>query len=226
MALEAFMLPIIVDIAKDLPNRNVLCLGYPDMLALAGNYEDCPDARDAASIAKWHNWPGRVIDTDAFFARLGLLPTYVDRAKIRGDEIVMDLNEAEFGWDFFGLIIDPGTSEHIWNAGHLFKEIAGAVGVGGCVIHTNPLNQANHGFWSINPTAYYDFYEANGFVVHRCLELSGPPANRCWRDSSTERFEARQNSANFVLVQKIRDVNFVWPCQRKYRENPTLKGAT
>lgn len=224
MAIEPFMLPILVELSNDMPNRKVLCLGYPDILDLPGSAWPGPDSAEAESIAKWHGWSGRVLDTDAFFDILELEPTYIDRAKIRGNEIVADLNDAELPKGF-GLIIDPGTSEHIWNIGGLFAEIAQAVENGGYVVHTNPLNMGNHGFWSVNPTAYFDFYLSNGFAVEKCWELSGSLADRTYRPSSLGRFEARQNSANFFVAKKVHSPALTWPCQTKYRQNPTLKGA-
>jgi hypothetical protein len=85
---------------------------------------------------------------------------------------------------------------------------------------------ANHGFYSIHPTAYLDLYEANGFKVESLTELSGPLDNRTIRDvKTTHRFQPSQNAVVMCVARKARDVPFTWPIQSKYRANPTLKAA-
>lgn len=225
MALEAFTLPIIKSISVNVPNRNVVCLGYPDLLAL--EWEHIPDSSESAAIKDWHRWDGRVLDTDAFFASLHLQPIYIDRAQIRGTEIVADLNDCTL--PDCGLLIDPGTSEHIFNIGHLFKEMARAVVTGGYILHTNPLNMANHGFWNFSPTAYLDFYQANGFQINFACRLSQTLSARCIEtikvEEFTKRYPAVENSSAFIVAKKVKDVPFSWPCQGKYRAFPMLRAS-
>lgn len=226
MAIEAWQLPYIEWIARgELPSRLCVCLGYPDILVPNDAYPDVPIGSHKA--AAWHNWRGKVIDSDAYFKLNNLQPRYHDRAAVRGPEHVVDLNEpgqAEFGLS--GLIIDPGTSEHVFNVGELMRRIVEGIGVGGYVMHTNPLNMGNHGFWSFNPTAYKDFYEANGCTIETMKIFYGPLHGRDFIDSpdQTGRFDAPNNSSLFVVARKADRVPFAWPVQTKYRNNPRLGG--
>lgn len=229
MALEPIALKaLLMEVASGHPLR-LLSLGYPDILYDGTGFKDIPERKDAAQIRAWHNWPGRVLDTDELFFALRLDPTYFDMAKVRGPEIVIDLNEFDRHRHplKFDIILDPGTSEHIFNIGAVFSAIAAACRVGGLVIHTNPLNAGNHGFWSINPTAYIDWYEANGFVIEAMMELSGPVSARKTRKMGgvTGRFDASPNATMFCVARKIKDVPMKFPVQTKYRLNPNLKGA-
>lgn len=229
MALEAFQLNEIIRILSFRPHTDLcVCLGVPDLLAADDDkYDVIPEAADSEAIKNWHHWSGRVLDTQALFHQLSSNVTYLDHAVIRGPETVCDLNTAELPRNI-GLLIDPGTSEHIFNVGHLFRQIAQSVCVGGFAMHINPLNMCNHGFWNISPTAYLDFYEANGFQIEQAFIVVGPLDKRKFvplhRSDMTARIDAPVNSSIFVLAKKVSDVPFNWPLQSKYRSNPTLRG--
>jgi hypothetical protein len=71
----------------------------------------------------------------------------------------VDLNYPEDWPEKYDVVIDGGTAEHCFNVGQVFANILSAVRPdGGIVVHVNPLNMMNHGFWNISPTAYADFY--------------------------------------------------------------------
>lgn len=230
MAIEPTMAQVIQTLAPQLPGRRVLCLGYPDILGIG----EPPTDPELQSIAKWHHWKQSVIPADQFFSGLNLEPEYWDIVKARGPERIVDLNTladdlSEAHWDYldkFALVIDPGTSEHIWNIGCLFSGLTALVMEGGYIVHANPLGMGNHGFYSIHPTAYQDFYGANGFKVEMMAELSGPLDNRTIRAvPATQRFAMSQESVMLVVVKKERELPFAWPVQTKYRNNPMLKAT-
>lgn len=228
MALEPVAFKaLLMEVASGHPLK-LLSLGYPDVLYDGTGFKDIPERKDANEIRKWHNWTGRVLDTDVLFQALDIEPTYIDVAKVRGPEILVDLNIEVPVKAEFNVVLDPGTIEHVMNIGNALKFIASACSLGGVVIHTNPLNMANHGFWSINPTAYIDWYEANGFVIEALMELSGPVGSRTTRKLGgvTGRFTAADNSTMFCVARKVKErATVTWPVQSKYRQNPTLKGA-
>ena len=226
MALEPIALEaILLECRNDPRPRRLLSLGYPDVLAPQGYFDHIPERKDATAIRGWHQWAGRVPDTDALFKSLNIEPVYVDISRARGPERIEDLNTLESDSDKFDIILDPGTTEHIFNIGNVFTFIAKSCKLGGLIIHTNPLNMANHGFWSLNPTAYWDWYTTNGFRFETMKQLSGPVANRIVTNlnSATGRFEARPNSTMFAVVRKEIDAVLRWPTQTKYRMNPNLK---
>lgn len=231
MALEPIALKaLLMEVASGHPLK-LLSLGYPDILYDGTGFKDIPERKDAAQIRSWHNWQGRVLDTDTLFEALDITPTYIDAAKVRGPEILSDLNiegRLEGTEGGFNIILDPGTIEHVFNIGNAFSFIASACAMHGVVIHTNPLNMGNHGFWCLQPTAYIDWYEANGFVIEAMMELSGPVSARKARKMGgvTGRFDASPNSTMFVVARKVKEkATVTFPVQTKYRLNPSLKGA-
>lgn len=226
MAIEPIVADIILKLAGKLPNRRVLCLGYPDILTLDGP----PPDSERQSIAKWHHWKGGIEHAEHFFGRQSLEAEYWDIVKARGPELIVDLNLPWHpeGWfpEPYALVIDPGTTEHIFNLGHVFKLLSQICALGGYILHANPLGMGNHGFWSIHPTAYQDFYEANGFKIEMMAELSGPLDNRTVRPvPATKRFNIAQDGVMICVARKEQDVPLTWPKQSKYRNNPMLKGA-
>jgi hypothetical protein len=238
MAIEPVMAEMIRGLRNLLPNNRVLCLGYPDIFTTG----QPPTDAERQQIAKWHHWKGGIEDAGHFFGKQDLDAEYWDVTQARGPEREIDFNEiiqpnsyegdmGLTGYEYscegkFGLIIDPGTIEHIANIGNCWRTLCAVTALNGLVIHANPLTMANHGFYAINPTAYLDLYEANGFKVESLTELSGPLDNRTIRDvNTTHRFQPSQNAVVMCVARKVRDVPFTWPIQSKYRANPTLKAA-
>jgi len=64
-----------------------------------------------------------------------------------------------------GVVIDVGTTEHIFNFPQVFANIVELLKPGGMVIHLSPLSFYNHGFVNFNPIIFKEFYEHNGFKV-------------------------------------------------------------
>ncbi|WP_324749101.1 hypothetical protein SH591_10675 [Sphingomonas sp. LY54] len=74
--------------------------------------------------------------------------------------------------DRFGLVIDGGTMEHVFDVAQVLRNIKALVREGGRVIHMNPMNNwAEHGYYQISPTLYHDFYVTNGFAFSECLVI-------------------------------------------------------
>ena len=204
---------------KEFAPCKLLSLGYPDLLI----HEPGPQRFDSREVARWHHWNHPVPDTEAVFKALGIEATYIDIHPSRGVERVVDLNYPT-DLEGFDLVLDPGTIEHCFNIGQAFQNIAAAVKVGGHVIHTNPMTRANHGFWSISPTAYMDWYETNGFEVVAMGGIGGRLDDRIVVEvEPNERFTAPPEFDILVVAKKLRDMNAVWPTQWKYRQNPDLK---
>lgn len=68
--------------------------------------------------------------------------------------------------NFFNLVIDSGTMEHIFDVKSVMNNIVQITKVGGYVLHLVPAqNFLNHGFYQFSPTFFYDFYTSNGFEI-------------------------------------------------------------
>jgi hypothetical protein len=100
----------------------------------------------------------------SFFALLGVEP-YFD----------IDINEhADYRVDLSqplpqslrrgaAAVVDVGTTEHIFNAPQVFRNIVEMLIPNGTVMHLSPISWYNHGFYNFNPLLFNEFYSANGF---------------------------------------------------------------
>lgn len=196
---------------------------------------DIPEtAREAPlvddGVARWHGWADPIRETSAVLRALNIEPTYIDINPSRQAEAVVDLNmplPEEYRGQF-DAVLDAGTTEHCFNVGQAFRNVASALKLGGFAIHCNPMSCLNHGFWNFNPTAMVDFYEANGFAIERLAVLLGPISRRAEADilaMGTKRlaFTRDMAEANLLCVaQKGRVVEPRWPHQTKYKLHPSL----
>lgn len=117
-------------------------------------------------------WKGTAAEQNAsdvlFFKLLGLDDVLaLDHSDFEGAEITWDLNlpvPAELR-NRFGLILDGGTLEHVFDVRQAFSNVASMLKAGGDVYHMSPINNyCNHGFYQFSPTFFYDFYLRNGFT--------------------------------------------------------------
>lgn len=149
-----------------------LVAGYPDLLVHERDLErivgtaDFPTDRASDQIKALHGITDldRIYDPFAVFQALGYDLEVVDIRRERGCETVANLNyhqdlpEAD-------LVIDHGAIEHYFNIAQAAANLARAVRVHGFIVQHLPLNMMNHGFYNINPTWFYSFYEHSGFDV-------------------------------------------------------------
>jgi len=119
----------------------------------------------------------RRINAQHFFDLLGCDLDVLDVARIRGNEIISDLNYP-IDRNIFGeyeIVVDSGTCEHVFNAGQAVINLASLVRQDGFIVQAAPLNGYNHGFYNFSPTIFYDFYsEQSGY---RLIFLKGIRSN-------------------------------------------------
>lgn len=212
MALEQHTLDRLLKLR---PSR-LLCLGYPDLLITDGPKIEADD------VAKWHGWTAGVGDTDKVLRDAGINPVYIDVQALRGRERVVDLNDP-LPIDMIGqfdCVLDPGTIEHCFNIGQAFQNVLSALRLGGYAIHTNPMTMVNHGFWNLSPTAYVDWYEANGGEIREIAVVSGNLGQRVVTDigvHALNRVQLPPECSSLVIAQRVKGVKADWPIQTKYR---------
>lgn len=119
----------------------------------------------------------------AFFKLLGLKDMFaLDVSDYEGANFLVDLNAPVSPnlRDRFGLIIDGGTTEHIFDVRQCMMNINMMLKPGGRVVHMAPTsNCIGHGFYCFNPEFYFDYYMANGFVnVQAWIVDQGKDPNR------------------------------------------------
>jgi hypothetical protein len=89
----------------------------------------------------------------------------------------LDLNHPLDLGEQFDVLINSGTAEHVFNVFQFFKTSHELVAPGGVMVHTMPFRGwLEHGFYSFNPTFFWDVAAANDYqmLVLAYTELSPP----------------------------------------------------
>ena len=102
--------------------------------------------------------------------------------------------------------------------GQAFINLFESLKAGGVAIHAFPVNRYNHGFWSANPTLYHDLCTENDLSI---LWLRGVTFdNILFELPAHQRFkEIAENTAIVACIRRDTVSEFVFPVQRKYRDN-------
>ena len=77
----------------------------------------------------------------------------------------------------FDVLLNGGTAEHVFNVHQFFKTSHELTRPGGLMVHAMPFcGWVEHGFYSFNPTFYWDLAIANGYSlpIFAYTELSPP----------------------------------------------------
>ena len=204
----------------------IASMGYPDILyppemleRLVGDKFPRLEYRDdSPEICKRHGLKEhRIPDAEKLFELYGATLDVFDIVEERGCEIVVDLNHPvpATACNQFDYVLDVGTLEHCFNAPQALVNMAAMLKVGGVIIHENPFNWGNHGFWNLNPTLYHDFYTDNGFEILECALVAN---GQVVPVPATKRFRFLEGEANcLVVAAKLEEVEFTFPTQSKYR---------
>ena len=202
----------------------VCSFGYPDIIAplpmiekLLGNQYPLLEARaDSDIICKRHGLTYHPIpDAHSLFTLLDCQLDVWDIMQERGCEILCDLNEPMHLHNDYDIVLDVGTVEHCFNIAQAVMNMAELVKQGGYIIHENPANCLNHGFYNLNPTWYHDFYTANGFELLDC-GFATKDGGRA-EVPLTKRFVFTGREVNvFCMAQRNTIQSLVYPQQSKY----------
>ena len=86
--------------------------------------------------------------------------------------ISYDLNQSNLPKELkekYDIIFNFGTMEHIFHLPNFFQNTFNMLNTGGIIFHSSPLNNmADHGFYQISPTLFYDYYCANNYQILDC----------------------------------------------------------
>lgn len=111
------------------------------------------------------------IDDKCFFSALGFSKVLsMDFSDYESANILFDLNASETPAELmnsFDVIVDGGTTEHVFHLPNAMKNITNMVKVGGRIIHMVPSNNyVDHGFFQFSPTFFLDYYSVNKFEIN------------------------------------------------------------
>lgn len=178
------------------------------------------------------------LHASTFFELLGIdKKNYFDIDKFNFDKpkITHDLQEpitSKYN-DFFNLIIDSGTIEHIFDIKSVMFNIARITKVGGYVLHFSPThNFINHGFYQLSPTFFHDFYSQNGFEIVEAYYIEIRP--NCYRfyeyhqdkDYTGLYINPLNRISSCFLVKKINNPKvLVYPNQYYYEKSSQNSAA-
>jgi len=241
MAINAVALDILAKLARNCGDSGrLLSFGYPDVLVTAERLRGtCGEQvaasveyrSDAPGILRWHGLDasaGGVPETRSLLKCLGVDSDFIDIAPSRGFEKQVDLNQAappELVGQY-DIVYDGGTMEHCFNVGQVMRNAFAFAKVGGFIVHVNPLNYFNHGFFNFNPTFYYDWYARNGHpLVFPLYAMFGPLLDPkvTVLDPYKPFKGAAERTVLVVVAQKKSAAEPAWPMQGKYRATPGLK---
>ncbi len=91
--------------------------------------------------------------------------------------LALDLNNPVDLGEQYDVLINIGTAEHVFNVWEFFRTCHRVTKPGGIMVHVMPfLGWIEHGFYSFNPTFYWDLAMANGYtlMVLAYTELNPP----------------------------------------------------
>ena len=224
----------------------VLCIGLPDMLFSPEMIRRYFPAIDASALAlRKDGWAasanfkndGLCWATD-LFDKFGADYEVFD-VKDHGNgetiaDLCMPLDPSHHGR--FDLVIDTGALEHFFNPGSGLVNIAQALKVGGYAYHQDALAYCGHGFYSLSPTFFVDFYMNSGFSVShpRCWGV-GPCAvsdigmvTPLWRIDFTKEYATLPSSGppiGVYLAQKVASADYVFPVQYRYADDAARQNS-
>ncbi len=161
--------------------RDILAAMHEEGLEPSRAYEVTPSTSALFSRLAGPGEPfGDYVHARTFFEMAGFT-SYADLDKFAQDRpmIAHDLNESlpQSLVEQFDVVMDLGTTEHIFNVPNVFASITRALKIGGHAIHSLPIGSlfwAQHGYYCFNPDVLLDFYEANGFEVIDCRVVYYP----------------------------------------------------
>jgi SAM-dependent methyltransferase len=138
----------------------------------------------------------------------------------------LDLNEPVPLKDQYDIVCNFGTAEHIFNVYQVFKTIHERTKPGGLMLHGLPFQGwVDHGFFTFQPTFFFDLAEANTYVptVFMYAEVSPPRiVSIQGRDTLHDMAEKGEIGPNAMLFTALRkrsgDAAFKTPLQGYYAQ--------
>jgi len=126
----------------------------------------------------------------------------------------------------YSVILDGGSSEHIFNVPQSFGNYMRMIRTGGYYIGILPANQwGGHGFYQFSPEFFYRVFSSeNGFGDTRVIVFCerGNPGDQLFPDPNVAgrriEFQSGQPVSCFVVSRKIASVEpfKAWPQQSDY----------
>jgi len=159
-------------------NQHVLEIGESNW------YGDVPletlirDAKQWTSPEQWSDiadeihaavdGPQQLFDLAKAFYRVLLQPASMTAIDYQGTETAQrqNLNCPLALPRQYGVVVNLGTAEHVFDIARVFRSIHDATAPGGIMVHHLPLSGwIDHGFYAVNSTLYWDLAAANRYEI-------------------------------------------------------------
>ena len=145
------------------------------------------------------------LSDDSLYQMLGFSRSVrIDQSAYEAAEEHLNLNAEETPaalCDAFDVVLDSGTIEHVFNIGQAMSHCLKMTRPGGRIIHLTPTSNAvNHGFYSVSPTLYADFYTAAGCTVEKLWLCQMP---RHFERGTWRVYDCRQSDRNWLPLGRL-----------------------
>lgn len=131
----------------------------------------------------------------------------IDASAYENADLIWDLNTpvSDDLKGRFGLIVDGGTLEHVFNVAQSMENMVDMLAPGGRFLCFTPFNgYPGHGFYQFSPELVWSYWKDScGFIVHDCYIAD--PSGRFVRDLANPRDAGKriQFSTGFPLNRRI-----------------------
>lgn len=170
--------------------------------------------------------------TEAYYRALGFSTYEAIDINSRFGSHVMDLNldlARHYGFSRrYDLVVNVGTSEHIFDQAAVLRNAHNLAADGGLMLHIVPFTgYTNHGFYNYQPNLFYDLAAANGYAIVKLLLADRyqvlldlrKPNDLAAHFRNYLALMTPSDTNNTFLVALLRrqgSPEFVHPCQGKY----------
>ncbi|MBF0180767.1 MAG: hypothetical protein HQM03_12160 [Magnetococcales bacterium] len=144
----------------------------------------------------------------------------------------LDLNQPIDLGRRFGVVLNIGTAEHVFNQFQVFKTIHDHALAGGLMVHVLPFSGwIDHGFYNFQPTFFWDLAAANRYevVLMLCGEITPLKLTQLHNREGIIELAGKQaigqNTNLLVALRKPHDDAFVVPMQGYYSQQLSAKSA-
>jgi SAM-dependent methyltransferase len=218
----------------------MLCLGSPhlhlteqDLVAIhrqANSDWSATAMVEAASCSPDPAIRGKQLLHSLGFSHVDVL----DVSDFEGANVLLDLNSAQVpgaGLATYDLILDHGSIEHVFNLPNALSTLWNLLRVNGRIFHSSPgSNFFDHGFYSLSPTFFHDFYTENGWEIERievfrmsrepnCVPFYTPYSPGVMDGLSYGGLDAHMYGTVCVAVKRDVSTADKWPMQSRYKRN-------
>jgi len=126
-----------------------------------------------------------------------------------------DLNQPFDLGERYEVVINNGTSEHVFNQANCYKVIHDHTKVEGVMIHWTPcIGWVNHGLFHVQPGFFFDLAASNDYEMALAC-LAGYDSLYELKPGMPE---GVTNALACVVLRKLKDQPFRFPLQGKYAE--------